>query len=122
LKQSFENREQIMKLKLALVSTIFMTFFSTAALAQDIEAGRVLYGVCSACHGPNGEGLQALNGPRLAGQEAWYTERQLQNFKSGARGSDPRDVYGQQMAPMAQTLTTDQAIKDVAAYIESLGG
>lgn len=111
-----------MKFKLILASGFFLSIFSGNLLAQDAEAGRLLYGVCSACHGPNGEGLQALNGPRIAGQQAWYTERQLQNFKSGARGSDPRDVYGQQMAPMAQTLTTDKAIKDVAAYIESLGG
>ncbi len=111
-----------MKFKLALTIAIFLSFFSGSVLAQDVEAGRVLYGVCSACHGPNGEGMQALNGPPLAGQPAWYTERQLQNFKSGVRGSDERDIFGKQMAPMAQTLTTDQAIKDVAAYIESLGG
>lgn len=111
-----------MKYKLVLASAFFLSIFSGNLLAQDVEAGRLLYGICSACHGPNGEGLQALNGPKIAGQQAWYTERQLQNFKSGARGSDPRDVYGQQMAPMAQTLTTDQAIKDVAAYIESLSG
>ena len=111
-----------MKFRLALTTTIFLSFFSGNLLAQDIDAGRTLYGICSACHGANGEGLQALNGPRIAGQQAWYTIRQIQNFKSGARGSDPRDIYGLQMAPMAQTLTTDQAIKDVAAYIESLGG
>jgi len=111
-----------MKFKLALAATIFLTFLSNNVLAQDLDAGRLLYGVCSACHGPNGEGLQALNSPRIAGQQAWYTIRQIQNFKSGARGSDARDIYGQQMAPMAQTLTTDQAIRDVSAYIESLGG
>ena len=110
-----------MKFRLALVSTIFLTFFSSNILAQDIEAGRVIYGVCGACHGPDGEGIQALNGPKIAGQQAWYTIRQLQNFKSGARGSDARDIYGMQMAPMAQILTTDQALRDVSAYIESLG-
>jgi cytochrome c oxidase subunit II len=114
--------EQTMKFRLALATSIFISFFSGNLMAQDLDTGRVLYGICSACHGPNGEGLAALNGPRIAGQQAWYTERQLINFKSGARGSDARDVYGQQMAPMAQTLTTDQAIKDVSAYIESLGG
>ena len=111
-----------MKFKLTLATTIFLSFFSGNLTAQDLDAGRVLYGVCSTCHGANGEGLQALNGPRIAGQQAWYTERQLQNFKSGARGSDARDIFGKQMAPMAQVLTTDQAIKDVSAYIESLGG
>lgn len=110
-----------MKFKLAVILSVLLSTYSSSLLAQDAEAGRVLYNICSACHGPNGEGLQALNGPKLAGQQAWYTIRQLQNFKSGARGSDSRDIYGQQMAPMAQVLTTDQAIRDVAAYIESLG-
>ncbi|MAM70683.1 MAG: hypothetical protein CMP91_06015 [Gammaproteobacteria bacterium] len=108
-----------MKVKLLLV--LSLTIFSNQLLAQDLEAGRVLYGTCAACHGPNGEGLEALNAPKIAGQQAWYTVRQLQNFKNGVRGSDPRDIYGQQMAPMAQILTTDQAIQDVSAYIETLG-
>lgn len=111
-----------MKFKAAIVvSGIFLSVFSSSAPAQDVEAGRVLYNVCSACHGPDGEGLEALNAPKIAGQQSWYTIRQLQNFKSGVRGSNPQDIYGQQMAPMAQTLVTDQQIRDVAAYIQSLG-
>jgi cytochrome c oxidase subunit 2 len=47
--------------------------------------------------------------------------RQLQNFKNGVRGNNPKDTYGMQMAPMAQTLADDQAMADVAAYIKSLG-
>ena len=76
-----------MKVKLLLV--LSLTIFSNQLLAQDLEAGRVLYGTCAACHGPNGEGLEALNAPKIAGQQAWYTVRQLQNFKNGVRGSDP---------------------------------
>jgi len=44
----------------------------------------------------------------------------LKNFKAGIRGSDSRDTFGMQMAPMAMTLPTDQAIEDVAAYINTL--
>ncbi len=47
--------------------------------------------------------------------------RQLDHFKQGIRGADPKDTYGQQMAPMAKMLTTDQDVADVAAYIEQLG-
>lgn len=61
-----------------------------------------------------------MNAPRLAGREAWYLIRQLQNFKAGIRGSHPDDVYGRQMAPMAQILADAQAIEDVAAYLSSL--
>lgn len=82
--------------------------------------GEALYAVCATCHGANGEGMQEMNGPALAGREAWYLRRQLENFKSGARGSDSRDTYGLQMAPMAQLLPDAQAIADVVAYITSL--
>ena len=64
--------------------------------------------------------MEALNAPALAGQEEWYVIRQLQNFKNGIRGTNPKDTFGMQMAPMAQTLPNDQAIEDVAAYIKSL--
>ena len=92
-----------------------------ATLAQgDAERGKALYAVCATCHGENGEGMQDMNGPALAGRESWYLRRQLENFKSGARGSDSRDIYGLQMAPMAQLLQDAQAIADVVAYITSL--
>jgi cytochrome c oxidase subunit 2 len=110
-----------MRLKLILLASFCLGMISQNSLAQDLEAGRVLYGTCAACHGPNGEGLEALNAPKIAGQQSWYTIRQLNNFKNGVRGADSRDVYGQQMAPMAQILTTEEAIRNVAAYIATLG-
>ncbi len=88
-----------------------------AAPAGDPQRGAQLYAVCSACHGPQGQGLVALNAPKLAGQEPWYLRRQLEYYKNGVRGADPADTYGRQMAPMAATLTTDQAMRDVIAYI-----
>lgn len=91
-----------------------------ASAAGDAARGKTLYAVCSTCHGPNGEGMQEMNAPALAGREEWYLIRQLENFKSGARGKDARDTYGLQMAPMAQLLADRQAMEDVAAYINSL--
>jgi len=88
--------------------------------APNAAAGQGMYAVCGACHGVQGEGNQALNAPKLAGQESWYLERQLNNFKNGLRGGDPADIYGAQMAPMAATLADDAAIRNVAAYIASL--
>lgn len=108
-----------MKLKIMLAAALVS--FSTGAMAADAERGKTLYATCGACHGPNGEGMQALNAPRLAGQEAWYVIRQLQNFKSGVRGTNPADTFGMQMAPMAQILPDEAAIEDVAAYVQSLG-
>ena len=88
--------------------------------APDAVAGQVLYPVCSACHGAQGEGNETLNAPRLAGQQGWYLKRQLQNFRSGLRGSDASDTFGAQMAPMAAVLVDDAAIDNVVAYIASL--
>ena len=114
-----------MKLKAKVVLTALISVLSiysaSAQAAGDPERGKTLYATCGACHGQNAEGMQALNAPALAGQEEWYVIRQLQNFKSGVRGTDPRDTFSMQMAPMAMTLPDDQAIEDVAAYISSLG-
>lgn len=111
-----------MKLKLALAATALISLYSTSALAAgDADTGKNYYATCGACHGQNGEGQQALNAPALAGQSEWYIVRQLENFKNGVRGSDPKDTFGMQMAPMAQTLPTAQSIEDVAAYITTLG-
>jgi len=86
----------------------------------DIEAGKKAYAPCVACHGENAEGNKSLNAPRLSWQHDWYIVRQLQNFKSGVRGSHPKDIYGAQMRPMAQLLATDEQVNDVAAYLSTL--
>jgi cytochrome c oxidase subunit II len=83
-------------------------------------AGKPLYAACAACHGANGEGNVALNAPKLSGQGAWYLERQLRQFKQGARGTHEKDVFGKMMAPMAATLADDAAVANVAAYIATL--
>ena len=88
--------------------------------AGDAEKGKVLFEVCAVCHGDNGEGNSALHAPVIGGQEDWYVERQLKNFKAGFRAGDPRDIYGAQMRAMAMTLADDQEIADVAAYVTSL--
>ena len=51
---------------------------------------------------------------------AWYLARQLRSFKSGARGTNDKEVFGKVMAPMAATLPDDAAIKNVVAYIKTL--
>jgi cytochrome c oxidase subunit 2 len=83
-------------------------------------AGKALYATCAACHGAGGEGNLAMNAPKLGGQGAWYLERQLRQFKLGARGTHDKDVFGKMMAPMAATLADDTAIADVVAYIGTL--
>jgi cytochrome c oxidase subunit 2 len=98
-----------------------MTFKDTQEVAQgDISMGETLYAVCATCHGAKGEGNEALNSPRLAGQHSWYLRRQIQNFKLGIRGAHKDDEYGQQMAPMAAILVNEKAINDVSHFISTL--
>jgi len=82
--------------------------------------GGALFGMCAACHGSEGQGIEALNAPKLAGQGGWYLRRQLENFKHGVRGTHEDDVYGKQMAPMANALVDEAAIKNVVAHIQTL--
>ncbi len=83
------------------------------------QAGAAQYAVCAACHGQQGEGLQALNAPKIAGQEGWYLRRQLESYKAGRRGVHEDDIFGRQMAPMAATLANDQAVENVIAHIQT---
>ncbi len=97
------------------------TFAQTLArVPGDAAAGKPLYAVCSACHGVQGEGNQALHAPKLSGQGDWYLKRQLQYYKQGIRGAHADDVFGKMMAPMAATLADDAAIANVVAYIKTL--
>jgi len=96
------------------------TFAETQSMAApNVAAGQAQYAACAACHGAQGEGNQAQKGPKLSGQQAWYIERQLKYFKEGVRGGEG-DTAGQTMAPMANLLADDNAIRNMAAYIASL--
>ena len=99
----------------------YPTWAETQARVGGVPAaGAAQYAVCTACHGPQGQGMEALNGPKLAGQDPWYLEHELKSFRSGHRGTHEDDVFGRQMAPMAMTLATQQAIDNVVAYIGTL--
>jgi cytochrome c553 len=75
--------------------------------------------VCDTCHGPQGEGIQAIGAPRISGLTQSYIVNQLDAFRSGRRGASASDDYGKQMAPMAALLPDDAAIADVAAYVKA---
>jgi cytochrome c oxidase subunit 2 len=91
-------------------------------LPGDAEAGKAAYATCSACHGADGKGNEALKAPPIAQLDDWYISTQLYKFKSGVRGVNPKDVTGGQMRPMALTLKDDKAVADVIAHIATLSG
>lgn len=67
---------------------------------------------CTACHGPSGYGTNAM--PRLAGQHARYTEKQLKEFNNRTRTNDNMVMH-----TVASKLT-ELEIKAVAAYLSGL--
>jgi cytochrome c553 len=67
---------------------------------------------CAGCHGADGLGVGAF--PALAGKDADYLAKALQDYKSGARAN-----------PMMNTIAkslSDQDIADLAAHYASLKG
>lgn len=86
----------------------------------DPERGRGHYLLCASCHGLQGEGAPAQNGPPMVGQNDWYLKSQLQKYQDGVRGKHPRDTYGLMMQPMSLVLADEKAIDDVVAYIMTL--
>lgn len=91
-----------------------------ATVSGDIDKGKAHYSTCAACHGVDGRGNEALGSPDLTIPNDWYLVTQLKNFRSGARGSHPSDIYGMQMRASARLLADDDAINDVVAYINTL--
>ena len=91
-----------------LLSAIAAAMFAHVAPAQgDAAAGEAKSALCATCHGPDGNSELAIN-PKIAGQNARYMIKQMQDFKSGARP-------GPIMAAMVINLS-DEDIEDLAAY------
>lgn len=97
-----------------------MALFAAASLAQDVGHGAEDYKLCASCHGFKGEGNALVNAPALAGQEDWYLERQIRNFRDGIRGASSEDVHGHVMAQMTRGLGSGEKIADIVAYIGKL--
>lgn len=85
------------------------------ALEGDAAVGKESAAVCLACHQADGGGMNVPNGeswPRLAGLNADYLYKQLQDFKSGARKNAS-------MTPFVNMLD-DTAMKNVSVYFSQL--
>ena len=67
---------------------------------------------CAGCHGAGGQGTATL--PRLAGQHAQYTERQLKAFNQRERSNDNAVMHS------VAVKLTELELKAVASYISGL--
>nr|WP_235823932.1 c-type cytochrome [Actibacterium lipolyticum] len=80
------------------------------ALAQDVDAGRKVAGMCRTCHGLDGYAKIPI-APHIGGEPAAYLSAQLHAFKTGAR-------VHEMMTVVASGLS-DQQIADVSAWYAS---
>lgn len=104
---------------LACIGFTFMWLSLASAITHASEAAQAKYQSCVACHGDEAQGNTELHAPALAGQDAAYLARQLQHFKAGIRGADPRDTQGAQMKAMVATLS-DEDVLVIAEYLAML--
>lgn len=75
----------VTKTALTLITTLILAATASVSFAQgDAAAGANKVAVCAGCHGNAGDSQIAAN-PKLAGQNARYLFKQLQDIKSGAR-------------------------------------
>ena len=120
-----------------LLALAFLSL-ATSAAAQgsddEARARKIIGGSCFLCHGAEGESASAIY-PRLAGQNAEYIAKQLEQFKSGARKStamasmvtklSPEDMraLGQFYAsrPAHQEPPKDAPLASVGQYIYQQG-
>jgi cytochrome c553 len=93
---------------------------TVATVHGDTAKGAAAFATCTACHGADGRGNEALGAPPLTLQPDWYLVRQLGKFKAGVRGANPKDVRGNTMRPMAATLVDEQAMADVVSHVMTL--
>jgi cytochrome c553 len=90
-----------------------------ALAPADAARGRAYFTTCAGCHAPDGRGNRDMNAPNLTGLDSGYLIRQLRHFVSGVRGGST-NFYGWQMNGRAKALPGERALRDVAAYIETL--
>lgn len=73
---------------------------------------------CMACHGPSGAGNPGPAYPHLAGQQAAYEQRRLEEYRAGTTTlRDPQSFNI--MASVAKKLT-DEEIRSLASYLQGL--
>jgi cytochrome c553 len=70
---------------------------------------------CMGCHGPDGNGNAPAGYPRLGGQHADYTVKQMRAFQTRDRANDPNSI----MRDIASRMEPDE-IKAVASYVQGL--
>ncbi|AWV08680.1 c-type cytochrome [Marilutibacter maris] len=73
---------------------------------------------CMACHGPDGAGNPGPAYPQVAGQQAAYTQRRLEEYRAGVTQERDPHLFNV-MATVANALT-DEEIGALSSYMQGL--
>ncbi len=89
-----------------------------SAVKRLFQGGKLTDGMpaCIGCHSPNGAGIALAAYPKLNGQHAAYTAKQLTDFREGDRSNDGDAMI---MRTIAAKLS-NKDIKALSSYIEGL--
>lgn len=100
--------------KVLFILGLILVSSQVAFAKGDAEAGKAKTIVCTACHGSDGNSAIAIN-PKLAGQHAKYTAKQLQEFKLASQTGGKEGRNNAVMNGFAATLS-NQDMLNIAAY------
>ena len=73
---------------------------------------------CMACHGPGGAGNPGPAYPHLAGQQAEYHQRRLEEYRAGITTQRDPHLFNVMAANASQL--TDEEIRSLASYLQGL--
>ena len=96
---------------IVLTAALLAGAASAPALAADLAVAKGRAGQCFVCHGADGL-AKVPDAPNLAGQNAAYLVKALEDFRSGRRENEV-------MTLMAKPLS-DEDIRQLAAYYSGI--
>ena len=79
------------------------------------KKGKSLFGLCAACHGPEGKGNQALGAPNLT-DDIWLHGSSLADIESVLRDGKQGNM------PSFKAQLSENEIKLLSAYVYSISG
>lgn len=99
---------------ISLFFTIALWPLVTVAYEPDLDNGEEVNELCAGCHGEFAQGSRDGEYPRLAGQPAAYTSKQMHLFRDRKRHNIPMYEY------VDERQFPDEEIADVSAYIATI--
>ena len=110
-------RLRIRRMRIAWLAVGSLLLPAALAAADEVADGDTLYKTktCIACHGPDAKTPLLPEYPKLAGQNAEYALRQMNDIKSGARSNGNTAAMKGVMH-----LVNDEEMKTLSEYLSSL--